>query len=235
MGAGGKRPGSGRPGWRRKCETMLYLDVREWARRGWLVSGHKGSQYWKRGEELIGSIQFFVNAGSVRLSYARCIPGSGESETMCYGVRLDRTVCANIGGTRTWFRCPRCGDRRAVLYGLAKDGYFGCIRCLNLVYASEGEIAVKRAWRKQSKLQTQLSSKRPHGRVAERIAARIRECEDRRLTPLRTRLDPKVTVLRGLLAVGDVGEAVRYMEGVAKRTPLEAVRLYLVMMGAPSA
>src|SRR5215469_2758284 len=37
MGTGGSRFGSGRPGWRRKCEHLLALDVRVLARRGRLT------------------------------------------------------------------------------------------------------------------------------------------------------------------------------------------------------
>lgn len=236
MGTGGKRPGSGRPGWRRKAETMLYLDIREWARKGWLAPGFEGTQHWTRGTEQVGATAFIVGADSVRLRYARHADRTGAAPiTMCYEVRLDRTACVNIGGARPWFLCPRCSDRRAVLYGLAVDGYFGCTRCLNLVYASEGEIAVKRAWRKQLKLEAQLRRKRPDGKAAKRIAARIKECEARRLTPLRTKLDPGIATLRDLLSVGDLDAAARFIERVAKRAPLEAVCLYLVVAGAPSA
>jgi|GEM_PF-3430472 len=41
----------------------------------------------------------------------------------------------SIGGKRTWFLCPHCNRRVALLYGAGK--YFLCRHCYNLTYASQ--------------------------------------------------------------------------------------------------
>lgn len=48
-------------------------------------------------------------------------------------VGITWTAC-NIGGHRPWFICPRCGDRRAILYKVRE---FGCRVCSSLYYATQ--------------------------------------------------------------------------------------------------
>src|SRR5215831_1881502 len=57
MGKGGSRFGAGRPGWRRKCEYLLALDVRVLARRWRLARGLSYSWAWSRGGEPAGEYQ----------------------------------------------------------------------------------------------------------------------------------------------------------------------------------
>lgn len=71
-------------------------------------------------------------------------------------VSIKRTGC-NYGGSRPWFLCPLCGDRRAVLYGDVSQGsVFGCRRCMCLRYASEAEDTFARLERKRRKLEAKL-------------------------------------------------------------------------------
>jgi hypothetical protein len=70
-------------------------------------------------------------------------------------VSIERTAC-NYGGSRLWFLCPRCGDRRAVLYGDGQSA-FGCRRCMNLHYTCETEDTFDRRERKRRKLETKLN------------------------------------------------------------------------------
>lgn len=69
-------------------------------------------------------------------------------------VSIERTGC-NYGSSRPWFLCPRCGDRRAALYG---DGncVFGCRRCMRLSYVSDTEDTFDRLERKLRKLEAKL-------------------------------------------------------------------------------
>lgn len=154
MGTGGARYGAGRPGWRRKCEYSLPLDIRRLQRRGLLRCGSVFGWHWSADDEPCGNIGLAVSDASVRLSYV-WTPGD-ERHELRYDVRIDRTPC-HFGGSRSWFRCPRCSRRCAVLYGLSRrDGYFGCRRCLRLAYASEAESQLDRLWRKQRKLEARL-------------------------------------------------------------------------------
>lgn len=70
-------------------------------------------------------------------------------------VSIERTAC-NYGGSRPWFLCLRCGDRRAVLYD-GGQSVFGCRRCMHLHYASETEDTFDRLERKRRKLEAKLN------------------------------------------------------------------------------
>jgi hypothetical protein len=176
--------GSGRPGWRRKAESCLRLDIRKLARDGVLRPGALTSWQWSNSDgEPCGAIQMRAGleypeaaratvgaapwcpglADHVRLIYAR------DGEPFDYAVWLERTP-QHYGGHRLWWLCPRCGQRRAVLYGVASsDGRFGCIgrhpnrpehRCMNLAYSTEAEDRTGRLWRKQRKLEARVNENR---------------------------------------------------------------------------
>lgn len=50
-------------------------------------------------------------------------------------VMLETTPC-HFGGERYWMTCPKCGERKAVLYEVHSH-YWACRTCLNLVYSSQ--------------------------------------------------------------------------------------------------
>src|SRR5262245_56821253 len=142
MGTGGSRYGAGRPGWRRKCEHSLALDVRRLHARGCLEPGSSWGWHWSRDGERGGDIGFTVYPSTVELSYARTREDENR-QTFRYHVPLERTPC-RFGGCRTWFRCPRCHRPCALIYGVSRDGYFACRLCLRLAYASECESRMDR-------------------------------------------------------------------------------------------
>jgi hypothetical protein len=92
----------------------------------------------------------------MRLKYT-LTPYDSEPRVFDYPVQIIRTPC-RYGGSRSWFQCPRCWDRRAIIYGVASDGKFGCRRCMRLAYASEAEDACGRSWRTQRKLAARLGA-----------------------------------------------------------------------------
>jgi hypothetical protein len=114
-------------------------------------------------ERVVGIIGV-VGKGYMQLAYSRRGADSDESEQLSHPVLIEWTPCP-YGGSRPWFRCPRCNARRAVLHGLANDGRFGCRGCLNLVYTVEDERKMNRVWRKRGKIEAKLVSgwKRPKG------------------------------------------------------------------------
>jgi len=154
VGTGGSRYGAGRPGWRRRCEQSLPLDIRHLQRRGVLRSGSSSGWYWSCGGEPRGDIGLTCQANSIRLSYT-WTPYGGEPKQMSYDFALVRTQC-HYGGTRPWFLCRWCGRRVAVLYGLSGDGYFGCRHCLRLGYLSDSMDLAQRLHRKMAKLRDRL-------------------------------------------------------------------------------
>ena len=142
--------GSGRTGWRRIAEHMLRLDVRVLHRRDYLRPGLAFLWNWSWGDEPAGSIAIFTSADSIRLMY-----GTRDGEQVDELVDLDRTAC-NYGGTRTWFRCPRCGRRVAVLFGGKR---FWCRHCHCVAYAVENEDKISRLLRRSNKLRERVQAK----------------------------------------------------------------------------
>ena len=119
MARGGWRWGAGRPGWHVKAEHCLRLDVRELDRRE-LIGAGPFIWTWRRsdtGEEK-GSISVTASRfDSLTLRYA------SNGNPVNDEIEVERTPC-HYGGTRPWFRCPRCARRCAVLY--MRGGWFKC-------------------------------------------------------------------------------------------------------------
>lgn len=170
---GGWRWGAGRPGWHVIGEHCMRIDVRLWHRGGTLRDGYSGTWSWSRGGEPSGSIGYAVGGGTVTLDY--CADGVPVTER----VVLDRTPCT-YGGSRPWFRCPRCTARVALLY--LRASRFACRACQRVAYASQSEDACGRAWRRQAKLEARLRErpKRMHRKTRERLLVAIFECEEAR-------------------------------------------------------
>jgi len=175
MGRGGWRYGAGRPGWHVKAEHCLSLDVRRLHRERLLRSGASFAWRWHADGESLGSISLRVESAALVLSYAL------NGEPMSQPVAILRTRCY-YGGSRPWFACPRCTRRCAVLYLRAG---FECRKCSRVVYASQSDDAIGRAWRKQWRVERRLGDdwRRPkgmHRATYERLLAAIMECEERR-------------------------------------------------------
>jgi hypothetical protein len=185
MGTGGSRYGAGRPGWRRKCEHSLPLDIRRFRQCGRLSPVQHFGWRWTCDGEPRGNIGLSTFETHMELRYT-WTPSGGEPTGRHLRVPLERVPC-RFGGWRVWFQCPWCDRRCALLYGLSGDGYFACRLCLKLVYASEAEDKLGRLWRKQSKLEAKLREDggRPKGmraRTYERYLARIDDLEEARDT-----------------------------------------------------
>jgi hypothetical protein len=99
------------------CEDFLRVDIRNPS----FVT--KGRPEWRRPA---ASVIVFVSGDDARFIH----------DNLDYLVPIVRTRC-NYGGTRPWFLCPTCGDRRAVMHAPPNGGRFGCRGCLKLLYLSE--------------------------------------------------------------------------------------------------
>ena len=121
--------------WRPRCEDFLRLDVRK-------LQFPPNAPAWQYPAETL--------AVSLREDTLRCV-----HDGLDYLITVDRTAC-NYGGTRPWFLCPSCGDRRAVLYRPSDCGPLGCRRCLRLLYESEREDALGRAILKVRKIENRI-------------------------------------------------------------------------------
>ncbi len=181
MAKGGQRWGAGRPGYRAKGEQLKRVDVRQWARLGYLTRACTFSWRWSIGGESAGSISITVHSPhALSLQYSVTI--NDEQRTINDTVELLHTPC-NLGGTRQWFSCPRCARPVAVLY--MRSGRFACRHCQRVAYSSQSEDVMGRTWIKQRKLEARLGEhwQRPKGmRYAtyERLLDRLHDCEAQR-------------------------------------------------------
>jgi hypothetical protein len=182
MGKGGSRYGAGRPGWKRKAEASLALDIRQLARKGRLTPGSWFSWSWtytNTGENAgSAGVRVTDNPERVILSY-QWTPYGGDPQSVECALQIDRTVC-NYGGSRPWFLCPACWRRCAVVY--FGRGRYACRHCNHVAYYSQSEDLMGRAWRKQHKLEAKLNDgwhrpKGMHWKTYERLRDGIIECE----------------------------------------------------------
>lgn len=177
MAKGGSRYGAGRPGWRRKAESSLRIDLRALIRKR-LLEGRWFSWTWTNshtGEE-VGSISMKGNLSQLELSFSA--DGLPKAQTMT----IERTAC-HFGGSRAWVRCCGCHKRVAVLF--FGRGRFTCRTCALVTYSSQCEDSMARAWRRQSRLESKLEENwtRPSGMrqaTYKRTIAAIMKCEDQR-------------------------------------------------------
>lgn len=181
MSRGGARWGAGRPSTKAIGERLPRVDVREWSRRGALYRHGSFVWSWRCGGEPFGSVSVGVSPGdAVTLDFS--LTTNGERRAVSQRVRLDRTPC-RFGGWQSWFSCPCCGRRVAVLY--LPFGRFACRTCQRVAYASQSEDLIGRMWRRQAHLEARLggSWQRPRGmhrRTYARLLRAVVECEERK-------------------------------------------------------
>ena len=135
-------------------EQYRCLDIRHLKRDGLLNPGQYGLRGWWRGDTDTGVIYFRTDERE--LVYL-CAYRTRDDTWQPSGGRIafDWTPC-NYGGERTWFSCPDCGKRVAVLY--AAGARFSCRHCLNLAYSSQQVDPMIRAVRRQQKVLKKLGA-----------------------------------------------------------------------------
>lgn len=177
MAKGGNRSGAGRPGWRRKAESCLRIDVRDLARRKLLGSGWT-SWGWKNAYtgETSSSVHLGFSQDRMSLNYSQ------DGLPKAQNIFIEHTPCP-FGGSRPWFLCGGCHRRVAILF--FGGAGFTCRKCARVAYSSQSEDSVGRAWRRQRKLESRLGEywARPQGMrltTYSRILGNIHDCEDRR-------------------------------------------------------
>ena len=134
------------------CDGQFAIDVRHLARNGYLEPGVGGVLSWHRRGQVIASVRYTSEDRSLSLSYDHPVSGGGY-ERGTERVAYTWTAC-HLGGKRVWFRCPGCGERRAILYHRA--GRFRCRRCHGLSYSSQRESQPDRALRRARNIRVRL-------------------------------------------------------------------------------
>ena len=133
-------------------ESQYRIDIRWLKKQGYLWPGNFGFLSWSWRNKQTGYIGYKMEADRMVLNY-RHRPHGGEWEQVEQTISFDRTLC-NYGGHRTWFLCPRCWKRVAVLYGAGK--YFFCRNCYDLTYSSQQESRADRLMRKARKIRERM-------------------------------------------------------------------------------
>jgi hypothetical protein len=143
---------SGNHGGKSTTSDMRALDVRKVQREGGLDQGQSFGRQWRRGGEVIASIDLKAETDRVMLDYR--YKTGGEWQARRYPVEIAWTAC-HYGGQRVWWLCPGagCGRRVAVLYGGSR---FACRHCHQLVYKSQRQTSDERAYKRADKLRTEL-------------------------------------------------------------------------------
>ena len=144
---GGYRSGAGRPASRPQTSWSVRLDVRKLARDGLLTPDCQTTWRWSNG--LVTTLA--AHTHHLALSY-RYTFAEGPRDVQS-NVVLEKTPC-QFGGTRTWFACPRCHRRVAILY---LWGWPSCRTCARMAYPSQSDDAIGRSWRRTRKIETKLA------------------------------------------------------------------------------
>ena len=165
-------------------EEVPQLDVRALKRGGLFdQSTSMGSITWTNIGLTECSLEYNYTDSTLSISYAVKTPHTA-SEAVSEHIFIDRTVC-HYGGTRTWFSCPSCNARKAILYCASKR--FLCRQCYGLSYSSQNEVYADRMIRKARKLRSKLGasmnlrlpiSERPRGMYRTTFERMIRQDQD---------------------------------------------------------
>lgn len=134
-----------------KCEDYRSIDLAWLRKQGLWTVGHCGTLTWSRGEEVIASIGYQIQANGLRLIYRTQRHGTEWRDVDDF--ILITTTATKFGGQRQWFVCPTCQRRCRVLFGGA---YFRCRKCHGLKYESQYECAILRASSQRHKLRKRL-------------------------------------------------------------------------------
>lgn len=130
-------------------ESYLDIDIRKWGQL--LVPRSLFTWKWLQNSVEVAKICVFVEEASVTLHF-RC-KNAGVWQNVTQRIILEKTPC-HLGGDRTWFSCPECRRRVAILY--SKNAEFACRHCHNLNYRSQHLVPHERLAQRAHKMRDQL-------------------------------------------------------------------------------
>ena len=136
---------------RKTTESQCQIDVRVMKKQGALAPGASGNISWWRCDKETGTIGYRADGKRLILNYQRR-QNDGEWQNIEQVITLTWTH-PNYGGKRTWFLCPHCCRRVAILYG---GNYFFCRCCHNLSYSCQQESREDRLMRRARNIRCRL-------------------------------------------------------------------------------
>ena len=165
-------------------EEIPQLDVRA-LKRGGLFDQRMstGSIQWTNSGLTECALTYSYADSTLSISYAVKTPQT-DYTTVSESIFIDHTAC-HYGGTRTWFSCPVCNARKAILYCASKR--FLCRQCYGLNYSCQNEVYADRMIRKARKLRSKLGasmnlrlpiSERPYGMYRTTFERLVKQDQD---------------------------------------------------------
>jgi len=101
---------------------------------------------------MVCSVTYEIKKDRLILEYEHQAPEK-EAQLIAETIWFDYTTC-NFGGKRTWFSCPQCCMRVAVLYRI--DKRFHCRKCHKLSYPTQCWDEFDRSENKARKIRVKL-------------------------------------------------------------------------------
>ena len=154
--------GGGKP----QVEDVCSVDIRRLQREGFIPNDDSLVRYftttWTCRGEQFASISSIATSKTVKLKYVYC-----KKQRVNSTIRLTRTTC-NYGNARSWFVCPACERRCAILYlrGLPK-----CRTCTPMTYRSQIESHVDKHISRRDKINDLIDRRgglTEHGQICKR-------------------------------------------------------------------
>ena len=152
LGSGGSRSGSRFLA----AEACYGLDLASLRQAGYFVPGKEASGAWSwwtnNDPDPSATVGVAIDLRDLEAPTFTITYKAGDEPITIRGQLI--TTRPQYGGVRYWFRCPRCWQRRRVLYAHASGGRhrFACRRCQGLRYYSHRESRPDRLSRKAKKL-----------------------------------------------------------------------------------
>jgi len=128
------------------------IDIRKLKKEGYLRPNAVGVDTWTQYGKTIATLHFRMGEDCMILIYRRRLKND-LWETIQQAVFFAWTPCT-YGGKRTWFLCPQCKKRVALLYADKKQ--FLCRHCCNLTYASQNQQPYERLMEKARAIRRRL-------------------------------------------------------------------------------
>lgn len=147
--------GSGRrwlPDAKKTTDEFPALDIRELKNLGLFGSDRILRYDWKSDGQGSSAALVRPGEGCVEVYSLTNTDDDAEEVSPPRVIPLVKSIC-NYGGTRSWFCCPQCSRRVAVLYISA---HLACRHCLALKHRSQREVAYLRAVRRAKKINARL-------------------------------------------------------------------------------
>ena len=101
---------------------------------------------------MVCSVTYEIKKDRLILEYEHQAPEK-EAQLIAETIWFDYTTC-NFGGKRTWFSCPQCCKRVAVLFRVGRR--FRCRKCHKLSYPTQSWDEFNRSGNKARKIRIKL-------------------------------------------------------------------------------